>query len=292
MFSFRYHAISLVAVLIALVVGVLLGVAIGDAGLVSSAEQNLRANLREDVGRAEDRAADLESRLAEQGRQARRYADASYPLLVSGRLDDLRVGLLFLGSPSRDIRDEVAAALEPSGGRLTGTLSVREPSDLAALAGAAAGTRYAALEDDPKLLDDYGRRIGIQLVQGGRLLRASAGELFARRAGKLGPFDAVVIARRPPEGLSDDQTEQIAALEDGLMRGLTDNPVSVVGVEPAGSTPSQVPWYRDRDLSAVDNVDSVAGHGALVFALAGASGAFGTGPLAEGLLPPVEDVEG
>ena len=203
--------------------------------LVSSAEQNLRADLREDVGRAEDRAADLESRLGEQRRQARRYADASYPLLVGGRLENARIGLLFLGSPSREIRDEVAAALEPSGGKLTGTLSVREPPDVAALAGAADGTRYAALEDDPELLDDYGRRIGIQLVQGGRLLRASSGELFSRRAGKLGPFDAVVVARRPPEGQTDGQAEQTKALEDGLMRGLTGSAASVVGVEPAAS---------------------------------------------------------
>lgn len=290
MLSFRYHAISLVAVLVALSVGVLLGVAIGDAGLVSSAEQNLRADLREEVGRAEDRAADIESRLREERRRARRYADSSYPLLVNGRLDEARIGLLFLGSPSRAIRDEVAGALEPSGARLTGTLSVREPPDLSAIAGAADGSRYVSVDDNPKLLDDYGRRIGIQLVEGGRLLRATARELFARRAGRLGPFDAVVVVRRPPEGLTDEQAKQTDALEDGLMRGLVDSAASVVGVEAAGSTPSQVPWYRDRELSAVDDVDDVAGHGALVFALAGASGTFGTGPLAEGLLPAVEDV--
>ena len=76
------------------------------------------------------------------------------------------------------------------------------------------------------------------------------------------------------------------------MRGLTETAASVVGVESSGSTPSQVPWYRDRGLSTVDNIDDVAGHSAMVFALAGASGSFGTGPLAEGLLPPVEDVDG
>jgi hypothetical protein len=291
-FSFRYHAISLVAVLVALVVGVLLGVAIGDAGLVSSAEQNLRADLREDVGRAEDRAADLESRLDEQRRQAQRYESASYALLVGGRLEDVRVGLLFLGGVSREIRDEVAEAIEPAGARLTGTLAVREPPDVDALAAASGDTRYAAMDEDPSLLDDFGRRIGIQLVQGGKLLRSVAPALFSRRAGRLGPFDAVVVSRRPPTGMNDEQRDQTSDLEDGMMRGLTDNPVSVVGVETADSTPSQVPWYRDRNLSAVDDIETTAGHAALVFALAGARGAFGSGPLAEGLLPPVEDVNG
>ena len=40
-------------------------------------------------------------------------------------------------------------------------------------------------------------------MQGGKLLRESAGLLAAR--GKLGPFDAVVVARRPPQGLSDEE---------------------------------------------------------------------------------------
>lgn len=292
MFDFRYHAISLVAVLVALVVGVLLGVAIGDAGLVSSAEQNLRADLREDVVQAEEKVTEVESRLAAERARAGRFADSSYPLLVGGRLDGERIGLLFLGSPSRSVRDSVAGALENTGARLTGTLGLREPPDLAALAENAGGTRYSSLERNPALLDDFGRRMGIQLVQGGKLLRAEARSLFSTRAGSLGPFDAVVVARRPPSGLSDEEREQTDALEDGLMRGLTDNAVSVVGVEPRGSTPSQVPWYLKRGLSSVDNIDGVAGQAALVFALAGATGSFGSGPLAEGLLPTPEAVTG
>jgi hypothetical protein len=37
MFDYRYHALSLAAVLFALALGVLIGVAIGDSNLVSSA---------------------------------------------------------------------------------------------------------------------------------------------------------------------------------------------------------------------------------------------------------------
>lgn len=290
MFSFRYHAISLVAVLIALAVGVLLGVAIGDAGLVSSAEQNLRADLRKDVDRAEDRASDLEAKLSEQRRDARNFERASYPLLVDGRLTRLRVGVLFLGSPSRETRDDIADAIDPSGARLVGTLSLREPVDTGALAGQAGETRYSQLDRDAGLLGDFGKRIGIQLLEGGKLLRNEARSLFSRRAGSVGPFDAVVVVRRPPEGLTDVQRKRADDLEDGLMRGLTSGTTAIVGVEPSASTPSQVPWYRDRDLPAVDNVDSVAGHAALVFALGGASGTFGTGPVAEGLLPAVESI--
>ena len=61
-------------------------------------------------------------------------------------------------------------------------------------------------------------------------------------------------------------------------------------MERSGSTPSQVPWYRKRRLTSVDNVDETAGKAAVVFGLSGAEGSFGRGPLAESLLPAPEAV--
>ncbi len=49
MFDYRYHALSLAAVLLALAVGVLLGVAIGDSNLVSSAKSGIVHDLSSEV---------------------------------------------------------------------------------------------------------------------------------------------------------------------------------------------------------------------------------------------------
>ena len=285
MFDFRYHAVSLVAVLVALVVGVLLGVAIGDAGLVSSAEKSVRASLHADVNRARDERKATQADLDAE----RRYSAAAYPLLVSGRLGRQRFGLLFLGKPSEKITNNVRDALAGTGGQLSGTLAVRRPPDLEALANSAGPTRYRNLVEEPDLLEPFGRRMGVQLVQGGALLRAEAGALFSTRAGSLGPFDGVVVARTEPD-LEGDAKKQADALESGIVRGLTDNPVPVVGIEKSGADPSQVGWYRDRDMTSIDDVDERSGQAALVFALAGATGSFGTGPQAEALLPGAESL--
>ena len=285
MFDFRYHAVSLVAVLVALVVGLLLGVAIGDAGLVSSAEKSVRNSLRGDIEKANDRAAATQKQLDAE----RRYSAAAYPLLVAGRLDGRKIGLIFLGAPSESIAADVRAALVGTSGRLVGILAVREPPDLRALSDAAGPSRYSAIAQDPTLLGPFGRRIGIQLVQGGALLHSEADALFATRSGSLGPFDAVVVYRNPPD-LKGDAAQQTNDLENGLMRGITDNPVAAVGVQQTTTDPSQVSWYRDHDLSSVDNIDQRAGHAALVFALSGATGSFGSGPQAESLLPGPESV--
>lgn len=284
MFDPRYHAASLVAVLVALVLGLLLGVAIGDSGLVSSAERKVRDSLRQDVREAQQESDALKAQL----RGEQRYARASYPLLVAGRLDGLDVGLVFLGAPSEEVTADVRTALQGTGGRLTGILSLRLPPDLEAISESASG-RFSRIDTNPRLLSPFGRRVGEQLVFGGGLLRREAEALFAERAGKLGRYEAVIIARRP-EKLEGEAESNSVRLENSLVSGVVSTGVPAVGVEPSASRPSQAEWYRSRGLSSVDDIDTTAGHAALVFALGGAEGSFGTGPQAGSLLPGPEAV--
>jgi Copper transport outer membrane protein, MctB len=281
-FDARYHALSLAAVLVALVLGLLLGVAIGDAGLVSSAERKIRADLRSDVSAANARARELQGSLE----QKDRFANEVYPLLVTGQLEGSRVGLVFLGETSDAIVREVRQALADTGGRLSTVATLREPVDLSGLAEAAPGTRYAALDDDPDLVEPFGERMGFQLVRGGRLLRRVDRALFSTQAGGLHRLDAVVVYRGGPslEGRQDARRDE---LEDGFVRGLREAGARVAGVETRTTDPSQIPWYDDRGLSTVDNVDDVAGHAALVFVLAGAEGDYGVKDTADALLPKV-----
>ena len=167
---------------------------------------------------------------------------------------------------------------------------MKEPPDTAALA-AAGGARYSQLSDTPKLLTSFGKTIGRQLILGGQLLRSEADSLFSTRAGGLGPFDAVVVVRIPRTLTGEDATNT-NLLEDGLMAGLTKTRSPIVGVQTVQTAPTQVPWYRERGLSSVNNVGQTAGQAALVLSLAGAQGSFGVGPDVGGLLPGPELASG
>jgi hypothetical protein len=281
-FDARYHALSLAAVLVALVLGLLLGVAIGDAGLVSSAERRLRADLRSDVSAANARVRELQGSLEQRDRFDREV----YPLLVTGQLEGSRIGLVFLGRTSDAIVREVRQALADTGGRLSTVVTVREPVDLPRLAAAARGGRYEALAEDRDLVEPFGERVGFQLARGGRLLGRVDRALFSTQAGALHRLDAVVVYRDGPS-LEGRQDERRDALEDGLVRGLREGGARTAGVETRTTDPSQIPWYGDRDLSTVDNVDDTAGHAALVFVLAGAEGDYGVKDTADALLPKV-----
>ncbi len=273
MFDFRYHALSLIAVLVALVLGLLLGVAIGDKGLVSSAENNIKESLRKDVRSEQKKAADLNDQIAAK----EKFEQEVYPLLVDGQLQDRKIGVVFLGQPSDEINNEVTNALADAKGKKVGAVQIREPLAADDLAAAASGTRYEGLATgDDQMWEDFGKRMGVQLTRGGKLLNTERRALFSSVSGSTGPYDGVVIARNPSSDIKGDDLHRMNAFEKGLTEGLTSRDVPAVGVEHADTDPTQVPWYRDNGLSSVDNLDQTAGQAALVFLLAGnTDGAFG-----------------
>jgi hypothetical protein len=164
---------------------------------------------------------------------------------------------------------------------------VRENVGLQALADRARGTRYEDLAQDADLLDDLGRRVGIQMVVGGRLVRQLRTALLDRLSGSFGDLDGVIVMRPSDRPEDQDAADRLADLQDGIARGLVQTGIKVVGVERRDSDPSHIGWYRDREMSTVDNIDEHAGRAAMVFVLAGAQGAYGRDDGAQDLLPPV-----
>ena len=282
MFDFRYHALSLAAVFIALVVGLLLGVAIGDKELVSGARQELRDSLRADVREADQERDEALARVREQDA----FADAAYPILTGGQLPEARIGLVLLGNDDGS-PDLVRDALEPTGADLAFVAVVRQDVDLGTVADRARGTRYANIERDPSLTDDLGTRAGIQMVLGGKLVGQVRSALLQSLSGSFGDLDGVILMRSSDRPAEKDAAERLSELQDGIARGLVQTGVPVVGVERRASDPSSIGWFRDREMSSVDNIDEQAGRAATVFVLAGNQGAYGRRDSAQALLPPV-----
>jgi hypothetical protein len=282
MFDFRYHALSLAAIFIALVVGLVLGVAIGDKELVSSARDDLRKSLRRDVIKASHQRDDAIAAL----RREQEFGGKAYPILTADRLAGRRIGLVMLGDAG-DMPDRIGDALKPTGATLKVVAVVRGSVDSGEIANRARATRYAAIDREPDLITDFGTRVGVQMVQGGKLIGIERTALLRSLSGSFGGLDGVIVVRNA--NMPDDKqaADRLAAMQDGIVRGLVGADVPVVGVETRDQNPSQVRWFRDRDTSTVDNVDEQAGRAALVFVLAGAEGAWGRKDTAQGLLPPV-----
>ena len=255
---------------------------IGDKELVSSARKDIRDSLRNDVRRADNERDAAKAQLAAE----QEYGEEAFPILTDGRLTGRNVGLVLLGRS--DISpDSVREWLDPSGASLSLVAELREDVDTAALAERAEGTRYDEVDDDPDLLRELGRRVGIHMAQGGQLVQRVRPALLQSLSGEIGGLDAVIVVRPADSPDGKAAAERLATLQDGIVRGLGQTGIKGVGIEPSDADPSQIGWYRDRDLSTVDNIDENAGRAALVFVLAGADGAFGRRDGAQDLLPPV-----
>ncbi len=296
MFDYRYHALSLAAVLFALAVGVLIGVAIGDTNLVSSAKNGIVHNLESEVGAAQHQAGQLQGKLSAE----ETFTNDLYPLAVHGLLDARNVGLVFLGGSSDRVNGLVRNAVTQAGGALATVVAIREPLDLAGLARAAIGTHYAALATDPAIVHEFGALAGRQLVSGGalvsrELLSRVRGSLLSAFDGALGKLEGLVVVHADPSGMTAEETEASAAFESGLIAGVDAVGVPAVGVELSNTEPSQIPWFKSRGISSVDDLDTLSGQAALIYALTdrskiGQHGAFGVKSTADSLLPSV--VEG
>jgi hypothetical protein len=289
-FDYRYHALSLAAVLLALAVGVVIGVAIGDSNLVSSAKSGIVHDLSSEVSGAHHQSDQLRTQLSSE----EAFANDLYPIAVHGLLSGRSIGLVFLGGPSNTVNGLARNAVTQAGGDLVTVVAVREPLDLPGLARGAAGTRYAALGADrsrlgTRLVERFGVLAGRQLVSGGlvsrELLGRERGRLLSAFDGRLGRLEGVVLMRADPAGMIGEQLEAAGAFQSGLIRGVAAVGVPIVGVELSNNQPSQVPWYQAQNISSVDDLEATAGQAALVYALTGSRGAYGRKPTANSLLP-------
>lgn len=281
-YSARYHAASLAAVFLALAIGILVGAEFGGEVLSDtrkSLERSLVSNLEDSRAEVED----LSGRLD----RSEEFGQRVYPTLVSDRLFGDRIGLIGLGGLDARLVSDVEAALEPTGGELTGIGVLRRPPATGALAGALEGTRFGGIERDPEMFEDLGRALGRQLGAGGGMLEKLRGEFFTRASGSFGDLDQVLIAYRDPDpdALDPDELKATESLERGLLRGLAGSGVATVGAETTDTEPSTIEFFKSHNLASVDNADTVAGRLAMVLALNGAQGSFGVKDSADSLLP-------
>ena len=286
-YSARYHATSLIAVFLALAIGILIGAEFGGDAL-----QGTRKDLeRSLVGNLQDARAEADELSGELGRSDE-FAERVYPVLTRDRLAGRRIAIIAMGGLPSDVTAAVEDALGPTGGRLVAVGVVREPVDVNGLAEDLAKTRFFDLRTNPDGLSELGTGLGRQLVLGGTLPEFVRGHLFSRASGSFGALDGVIVVRDQPEDMGPVQRAKANQFEEGLLGGIRGARTPVVGVETTTADPSAITFFQANDLSSVDDVEDSAGKVALVFAMLGAEGSFGTKSSADRLLPDLLAPEG
>jgi hypothetical protein len=279
-YSSRYHVASLAAVFIALAIGILIGAALG-SDVVSGTAENLEEGLSEDLDQVRADNAALQEELEFEERFSERLA----PAVMSDRLAAQEIGLIGLGDVDTTIlRDDLNAALAPAGARLTQVGSLQEPPDTEALIDSLlTDAQRGAPEDEQFAL--AAERAGRLLAGRGDLEAGLRQTLMSEYSGNPDGIDAVVLARARSDDLPAREEANMDELEAGVIRGLRDAGVRVVGAEREDTDPSSIEYFDELGLATVDSIDQLPGKVALVLALDGADGNFGVKDTADSLLP-------
>lgn len=278
MFDFRYHVTSLAAVFIALVIGILVGVAISGRSLLGDTERRILEN---DIAELQEQLADAERQVGQQN-ALEEYERQTYPAVMEGRLADRRIGVVYVGSAEGEVAGRIQETIDLADG-LQSMRALQVPIATGDLL-----RRVADVPDAPRTVEDLGRSLARELVDGGAtpLWDAVGPALVEEREGGNLPLDAVVVTRT-----AEPQRGQTARFLAGFYAGLAAAGVPVVGVETADAPTTAVPTYRSHGFSTVDNVDTIPGRVALAVLLTGESpGSYGTKEDNTPVLPPVEPV--
>ncbi len=279
-YSARYHAASLAAVFLALAIGILIGSQFG-GDVLNNTRQDLEKSLTKDLDAARSEIDDLNR----EGGWSEDFGNTVYPLLVNSRLSGQRIGLIGFGELPSGVTDAVERSIQPTGADLVAVGTVRQPPDLADLADALDGTRFAGIEQNPDVVTAYGRTIGRQLVNGGRILGQTRSELMSQSSGQFSDLDGLIVYRDGEADLDSEDAELAEHLDRAIIEGAAGTRSRVVGIETLGTDPSTIGIFRDRNLTTVDNVDMPAGKVSLIYSLAGAEGSFGVKDGSSRMLP-------
>jgi hypothetical protein len=270
------------------VVGILVGVAISGSGFVESSERDLLNGQIRDLRREVDQAREREQRLQDANNASQAFVEESYPAVMSDRLRDRRIAVLFVGQVDRSMLAAVDRTITDAGGVRVRMRALEVPIDSrleaieSVLKSRPALAGYAGNDN----LDDVGRDLAGEFVTGGRtpLWDALSDDIVQEQNGAdQADADAVIVVRT-----AEPQRGPTARFLRGVYDGLRGS-VPAVGVEKTTTEPSAIEVYRRSRLSSVDDLDLPVGRVALALLLAGGrDGHYGVKDTADAILPPVE----
>jgi uncharacterized protein YciI len=307
--DFRYHVVSLVAVLLALATGILLGSSVLSGPLYD----RLEATTNRVVDERDELQAQVRDLQQELGFAAT-FADSVLPSLVSGRLAGEQVLIVTVPGVERDTVDGIVGVLDAAGATVTGELALSDafanqeqesvldnlvsrlqwaglelPTDASTYERAAAELAAVVTTNDSTDAGEPPSSSQDQVLPG---LQA-AGFLSASEGAENNATRVVVITGPAPE----ERTDETRRADDAYLALARELDAGSSGAVVAGprsaSDGGLIDALRANDagdvVSSVDVADTAYGRVAIVYALDaeadGRSGHYGIGGTTDGPLP-------
>ncbi len=282
--DYRYHLASIIAIFVSLLLGLLIGIGLApNPSELNKVSAELKKEYQETQAAREEELAQAEGEIAE----LKAVGKASVAGVIADKLTGRRIALVLNHEFRPDFVGDLRGLLTQAGATVISTTSVTRT--------------FVAMPEEER-----DRLIGQLLVtpSPGKAFRtkvaeAMAGELASVRSGLLTRLAADGLVRTSPGAVYSQRPDLVVfvggadspkqaspeQIDAPFIAALQRLGVRVVACEMSTARLSCISHYKAQGATTVDNVDRLAGRLALVLALAGADGHFGTKESADQLLP-------
>jgi len=285
MFDMRAYVVSLIAVFLALAIGILLGTVVVDKGVLVEQQKSLLQNIQAQITELRQR----NNELREQAKRSDEFATRVYSDVIANRLAGKNILLIVTPGASAKVKKELTDTISTAGGNLSVmaiTSNTLEFEDQRVF-----NQIMAYFPGEDLVRQDYLRRIAQELavdLNGEKEFSFSSLlsnlNLIVLEGAWPNKPDAVVVMGEEERKINNFLVNFVLPFA-GKLKEMA---VPVIITELENSETSYITKYKQAGAAAtVDNIDTIYGKVALVYALNGSRGNFGTKKTADRLLPPL-----
>ena len=283
----RYHIASLVATFLALGIGILIGsIMLGNDTLVKQ-QQQLTRKLElqiEELRKKNEAVQAIVNNLEVSNDLKEQFEKQSLPFLVAGRLSGYQVAIIEINHYR--FLPELTETLKTSGATVSSVTTVFsdlgfDQEEIQAI--------WGQKDLTPELIAKrLANEIGQNIIAGEnqKLINFLIAQGIIKTIGQYGvPLNGVIIIR---ENQAQKTYYEVETFDLPLIDYFLKQKISVFGVEETKVDRSCMKAYQRKEITTVDNIDTIPGQVALVLALAGNPGHYGVKPTAQILLPKLD----
>lgn len=285
----KYHIASLVSVFLALGIGIVVGTTMIGSDVLMKKQEDLITSLQGQYASIRDENRQLTHDLdvmKEDANYQQEFNRVVLPALVRDKLRGRQVAIVDLNY--RKEHDGLADALQEAGAKVQSVTVV----NLNILQQTAISQEVAPLfgknqgDSSAEYLPDFARFLANTMVRGmgDDVIHVLDGKGVLKISGAYGlPIQDVILIG----GSSSKELDFARNYDLVLIKSLQNQGLRVFGAEDNKIPVSYMRYYQSAGLTTVDNIDDIYGQVALIQAMTGYPGRYGTKQTARDFLPPL-----
>jgi|OM-RGC.v1.007317931 hypothetical protein len=285
--DFKYHIASLVAVFLALGIGILIGSTMLGSNSIVETQKQLTNNLNQQmqVLREQNKAVEMRSNNLETNNHIlNEFGENVLPVLVENRLLGQKIAIIQTNNLA--LPNNLKTVLQTAGAKINSVTNIMDDFDISDDKLLPDTLNITPDEDRHNIVQSLSQAVaqGILLGQNTDVINSLVEKGFIKIEGTYGlPVNAVIIIG----GSKDNQTVKLADIDFPIIKYFSDSNINIYGVEESDIVYSYMKDYQKKNITTVDNINTIPGQLALVLAMQGRPGNYGIKETAKSLLPPL-----